>query len=441
MKLRSTLIVICLLTILRSEYRAQSVLTDYALNNNPVLRVHTLDSSYYVNYPFVHFDLNYFQFYLETSPNWEYFVQKMVQMKKEGRGKINMYHAGGSHLQADIYTHEVRTKFQTEIDGMGGERNWIFPYDLAETNNPWSYEFTSPNKWVRYRSVVREQANEEYGLMGIKIVSNDSISAMHFRYDKTKIKTPIQRIRIYHNKGSFPFTVDWNENNRWVQNEWTDTLVGFTEVTFCQNLEAFDVTFIRQMASPFPLEIYGMQLLNENPGISYSNIGTNGAALYNYTACKRLEEQLKVTPPDFFAFSVGTNDGNVAPTTFDPQVYKDNLEQLMQTVLRTNPKCALLLTVPNDSYYLGVNTNPNIEKQRIVIRELAAKYQCPVWDLYGIMGELGSAKRWYRHKLMRSDLVHFSKIGYYFKGDLYYDAFCKALMQFELPSSATLNMK
>ncbi len=441
MKLRMTLVVMLFLAILQLESRAQNAWMDRPLVEYPLWGGSTLDSSYYQDYPFVNFDLNYFQFFSKESPNWSYFVEKMIQMKRQNQGKINMYHAGGSHLQADIYTHEVRTKLQSESEFLAGERNWIFPYDLAGTNNPWNYEFTSPNKWERYRVVVREQANQDYGLMGIKITTLDSISSMRFRYDKTKVKTPIQRIRIYHNKGAFPFVLDWHENNRWVKNQSSDTQIGFTEVEFSKAFESFEISFVRQTDEAYPLEIYGLQLLNENPGISYSNIGTNGAALYNYTSCNRLEEQLKVTPPDFFAFSVGTNDGNVAPETFDPQVYKDNLETLMQTVLRTNPKCALLLTVPNDSYYLGVHTNPNIDKQRVVIKELAKKYQCPVWDLYGIMGELGSAKKWYRYKLMRSDLVHFSKVGYYFKGDLYYDALCKAMHQFEQSSSANLNWK
>jgi hypothetical protein len=56
----------------------------------------------------------------------------------------------------------------------------------------------------------------------------------------------------------------------------------------------------------------------------------------------------------------------------------------------------------------------------------------PVWDFYGIMGELGSSKTWYRQGLMQSDMVHFTSIGYHLKGALLIDAFEKYLEQMEL---------
>ncbi len=103
----------------------------------------------------------------------------------------------------------------------------------------------------------------------------------------------------------------------------------------------------------------------------------------------------------------------------------------MQMALRANPDCALLLTVPNDSYYHRRYLNKNIAREREVIIELAAEYEMAVWDLYGLMGELGSSKTWKNNKLMRSDLVHFTSVGYHFKGDLYIDGFLKYMDQME----------
>ena len=127
--------------------------------------------------------------------------------------------------------------------------------------------------------------------------------------------------------------------------------------------------------------------------------------LYTYLDNIRFEEQLKSYPPDFFAFSVGTNDGNMPYADFDPKIYKRNLEKMMQMVLRANPDCALLLTVPNDSYYRRRYLNKNIARERDVIIELAEEYNMAVWDFYGIMGELGSSRTWKNNQLMRSDLI------------------------------------
>ena len=102
---------------------------------------------------------------------------------------------------------------------------------------------------------------------------------------------------------------------------------------------------------------------------------------------------------------------------------------MMQIVLRANPNCAILLTVPNDAAYHRKYLNRNIAREREVIIELAEKYKVPVWDFYGIMGELGSSKTWLKKGLMQSDMVHFTPIGYHLKGDLLIDAFLKYIDQ------------
>ena len=171
--------------------------------------------------------------------------------------------------------------------------------------------------------------------------------------------------------------------------------------------------------------------MNDLPGVSYTAVGINGAGLYTYLANVRFEEQLKTYPPDFFAYAVGTNDGNTTYDKFKPSVYKRNLEKMMQMALRANPNCALLLTVPNDSYYHRRYLNKNIARERTVIKELAAEYGMAVWDLYGIMGELGSSKTWQTNKLMRSDKIHFTHDGYHLKGEMFIDGFLKYMDQMD----------
>ncbi len=434
-----TITVLILMSTQAIEITDPNGIRKESLSEYQAPKIFHLDSSYLQRFSVVDFEKNYFQFYSDESPNWEHFFALYLDMKNHKQGKLNFYHIGGSHLQADIYTHEVRVKMQSQNELLLGDRAWVFPYDLARTNNPWSYEFSSPNKWERYRCVVKEDAGEDFGLLGIKIVNRDSISSMHFRYYKTKVKSDIHRIRVYHNKGYFPFDISWKEKDDVLVSEHRNEEKGYSEFEFKYPFLSFDLKFTRMISNTFPLEIYGFELLNDYPGISYSPIGINGAALDHFKVCRRFEEQLTVTPPDFFAFSLGTNDAYVAPESFDPQVYKANLDTMIQLVLRVNPKCAILLTVPNDSYFMRTNLNPNIAKQREVIQELATKYQCPVWDFYGIMGEMGSSMKWHRNKLMQSDLVHFTVAGYHLKADLYYDAFEKVMQQFAEREGETVN--
>ncbi len=389
-----------------------------------------LDTNLKHQYPFIRFESNDFRFYSAQSPNWEHLFQDFRNMINEKNCKLNFYHIGGSHLQADVYTHDIRTYLQTHWLGIPGERGLVFPFDLAHTNNPWNYEFHSRNHWTAHRSVnFHRPEGIEFGLMGAVVETADSIVEISFNYDKTDVKPGFTRLRVYHNKGVFPYELNFGQDEILIVNKFRNETLGYTETVFTDPVDTFNLQFTKLIDVPYKLQLYGVQLSNAAPGISYTTIGINGAGLYTYIANKNFEEQLRESPPDFFAFSVGTNDANVPYASFDPEVYKRNLETMIGKVLAANPDCAILLTVPNDAGYKKKYLNKNIARQREVIIELAKKYQCPVWDLYGIMGELGSSRIWKAHGLMRADLVHFTAPGYHLKADLFIDAFEKWLEQ------------
>ncbi len=401
------------------------------LNSYEFSDFYNLDTSLKSKYPFIHFDKNNFQFLTKVSPNWVNLYRNMQKMVQEKDRKLNFYHIGGSHLQADIYSHDIREKLQMTWEGVPGERGFLFPFDLAKTNNPANYEFSSSNNWKSYRSVAHDVCELDYGLLGAIVSCSDTKMDLHFRHDKTKVKPGFSKIRIFHNKGKLPYSFDFGAVQTCVTEERRNEEVGYTDIFFTECLDSFDIDISKTTAESYELKISGIQLTNDQPGISYTSIGVNGAALFTYLECGNFEEQLKQSAPDFFAFSVGTNDANVPFESFDPLVYKANLEKMMQIVFRANPNCAILLTVPNDSYYHKKSMNKNIARQRDVINELAVQYQCPVWDLYGIMGELGSSKTWQDAGLMKEDKVHFTPIGYHLKGDMYFDAFMKWLEQMD----------
>ena len=382
-----------------------------------------LDTTLQNTYPFINFAENCFRFYSPRSKNWEKLysdLNKMVEFKDR---KLNFYHIGGSHLQADLYTHDIRTYLQTQWQGLPGERGLIFPFSLAHTNGPRNYRFSSPNRWRDYRSVAAvKPSGHQYGLMGAVIECPDSVITIQFKYDKTEVKPGFTRLRIYHNKGEFPYELNFGPDEILIVDQHRNSVLGYTEAVFTDNIDTFNLQFARTTNQPFNLQIHAVQLSNSQPGISYTAIGINGAGLYTYLGNANFEEQLKESPPDFFAFSVGTNDANVPYASFNPQTYKHNLELMIQRVLRANPNCAILLTVPNDAAYRRRYPNQNVARERDVIIELAKKYECPVWDFYAIMGGLGSSRVWMVNDLMGADMVHFTAPGYHLKAQLFIDA-------------------
>ena len=391
-----------------------------------------VDSGYAEVYPFIHFERNHYQFYTPKSANFEklyYNIKQMIQYKDR---KLNFYHIGGSHLQADVYTHQMRTFLQTNWKGLPGERGLVFPFDLCGTNNPWNYKFISNNHWTTYKSTLDRPDSLDYGLLGMVLETQDSIIQLSFGYKRTKVKPPFDRIRMYHNKGTFPFEFSFGKNDKKVLRIQTNEDIGYTDIHFKENLTQFKLKLTRCSSNKYKFRLLGFQLTNNEPGISYTTIGVNGASLPTHLANKLFVEQLKETPPDFFAFSVGTNDANVPYDMFKPEIFKANLDSLIRKVLSVNPNCAILLTVPNDALFQKKYLNKNVAREREMAIQLAKKYQGALWDMYGIMGELGACKTWKKYGLMRYDFVHFTASGYTLKGDLFAESFVKWLEQMDL---------
>lgn len=396
-----------------------------------LLNAISIDTNAINQFPFINFDQNYFQFPAESNPNWDYLYQNLDSMILFKDRKLQFYHIGGSHIQADIYTHDFRSFIQSNWPGLVGERGLVFPFNLARTNNPSNYRFTSSNTWSGYRSVIHRPEFLQYGITGAAISCTDSLIDIKFKHKKTRVSPPINAIRIYHNSGLIPYEFNFGDDEILIQSVRRCADMGYTEIRFTDPIKSLDMQFIRSTKKPFRLDLYGFELLNDLPGISYNSIGINGAGLYTYLDNEHFLRDLKLSPPDYFAFSVGTNDGFVPYADFKPEAYKENLRKMMNIVLEANPHCAILLTVPNDCYYKKRYPNKNTARQREVIVELAKEYQCGVWDFYGFMGGLGSSNTWRMEGLMRGDYVHFTKEGYHLKGELYIDAFLKYLNHIE----------
>ena len=90
-------------------------------------------------YDFINYNLNKIIF-PGDSTIFMNFMANYSGLIRNGEGQLSIVHIGGSHLQADIYSHRIRERFQTFIQGNNGGRGLIFPYSVARTNNPSNYK-------------------------------------------------------------------------------------------------------------------------------------------------------------------------------------------------------------------------------------------------------------------------------------------------------------
>ena len=173
----------------------------------------------------------------------------------------------------------------------------------------------------------------------------------------------------------------------------------------------------------------GILAENSAPGITYTNVGINGAKVTNYfeEICPLFEKEMSYYKPDLVIFAIGINDANV--DVFNDKQFRDDYDKLIKRIQKVSPKTAFIFETNNDSYrkvrrkkYVQ---HPNGEVARKSFFMLADKHKAGVWDKFSIMGGLGSMAKWEKADLAKKDKVHFKTAGYQLLGDMFY----KALMQ------------
>ncbi len=358
----------------------------------------------------------------ETSPYFNNFFSQLDSIYEGKKENLHIFHIGGSHIQADIYSNKLRSYFQNMNSVSQGQRGFVFPFKLAHTNNPSNYKIeANKEKWEGYRNSVLKDS-VAWGLAGVTAAFRDCDDTISIKANyKTHTKKPytFHKLRIFYNT--------WKDHYN--LNILDSTLVAFDtinyekmyrEFRFSRNVKELEMAIqIKDTATIGPeFLLMGMEFMNDNPGIEYTSIGVNGASFGSFDRSTYFEKQLGLYKPDLFIISIGTNDAYMPVKDFKTEEFRANYEAFIQMIQHINPQCAILLTVPNDDYYKRKYANKNTAVQAEIILELAKKYQMATWNLYEIMGGLGSSNKWYKNKLMPRDRIHFTYLGYSIKADL-----------------------
>lgn len=122
---------------------------------------------------------------------------------------------------------------------------------------------------------------------------------------------------------------------------------------------------------------------------------------------------------------------------FDPEVFKNGYRQLINRIRTVNPSVCLIFITNNDcAFTIGKGrrakkiANPNTERVRLAMTELAQELDGAVFDVYGLMGGIKSSEKWVEEGLMKKDRIHFTNEGYRIIGDLLYNAIEKNYQNF-----------
>lgn len=379
------------------------------------------------NYPFVNYNLNKVQFFNDSIDFYGFF-RKLDKLIQTGKGKLNVVHFGGSHIQADVWSGQMRENFNQFINQKTAARGWVYPFKLGFTrnNNPHNYEFKYSGKWDGCRGVFAS-CSGNLGMNAIKTTTYDSSAGFTFTLTPTgNTDYVFDRIKVFYDIHHQSYEIGL-DSPYFASQVYTNKAGGYTEFVFEKPMKEVSFRLMKTDSLQNVFTLFGMYTDLDAPGINYNAIGANGASVPTYLKCNLLEQQLNAIQPDLIVFSVGINDA------FDPNFcqtcFENNYRQWLDIIRRAAPNAAILFTTNTDSYKRGRKNryyqNVTGLEVKSAMQKLSHEYNTGVWDIFSIMGGLGSMEFWYRQHMAARDRVHLTGTGYRLLGDLMFNAFIK----------------
>lgn len=345
-------------------------------------------------------------------------------MAGSGRS-VNIWHVGGSHVQAGHFSYRLQERLTTMADSLKGERGFIFPYRIAKTNSDKSFRTSFTGEWLSAMAAsTHKDLNPRFGIMGIAAQTSDSLATVGIGLNiSADTLWRFNRFRILGYASSpdvRPYLVSGTDTLDFVIDQETQSYL------FDLPAETDTVTIGFHIPQGQSFTLTGTEPISGRKGINYYCSGVNGARLTTWLEqCPDLPRDLQLVKPDLAIFAVGINDSACKAVDFKPEVFKENYRRLIRLIREQSPDCAFIFITNNDSYrYIsrGMTYNHNGPTVQKAMFELAKEYGAAVWDVYDIMGGKDSVIKWRNAGLVKSDRLHFTQEGYVLLGDMLYNA-------------------
>ncbi len=351
------------------------------------------------------------------------FYAKLDELVETGRGNVNVWHVGGSHVQAAFFPNRIMNLLDSLT--LRGDRGFLFPYKLAGTNYDKTYTMTATGEWeapILTQSTTLRRPR--YGVTGYGARTASPDASVSFRLnargDSLWCCESVRVLGYGSSERAYPYIICLADTLRFDFEPETASYLFYLPAP----TDTVHLQFHIPQGEEFTLT--GLQPVSYRPGVNYYSSGVNGAALPSWLdKCADLERDMQLVHPDLAILAVGINDSAVPAKDFKPEKFKDNYRRLMRMVLKTNPECAFIFITNNDSYrYVrrGMTWNTNGEAVRTAMMELAEEFGAGVYDVYGLMGEAHSVEAWRDAGLVKTDRLHFTDVGYELLGDLFVEA-------------------
>lgn len=354
----------------------------------------------------------------------DFFYAKLAEVLNTKEGNVHIMHIGGSHVQAGTMSNRIRRHLLRDFGGrVQASRGFIFPYSAANAcNNPRDYSVLRSAPFSLIRNVYSTYPSP-LGLCGISVYCTQSQNSLTVKMNDPDYDFSTDTIILLGRSNGYFIDPVIKEDTIYRFADETDTANGRYYFYFDHPVREFTMYFPCGVADTFFMN--GILLKNGNPGVTFSSIGVNGAAVPSYLRCENFSRDLSLFPPDLVIFGIGVNDA--FDPNFDTIVFKNNYLKLIERIRSVNPDCVFVFLSNNDTWKRGSRGRYHVNQTGPMVSEtmyrLADATDGAVWDQFSVMGGLGSMAKWQSKGLAQKDRVHFTVNGYNLIGDLFYHAF------------------
>lgn len=343
------------------------------------------------------------------------FLRKLAKLDSTKSGKVSVVHIGDSHIQADFFSGQTRKRLQTRFGNAG--RGLVFPYSLAGTSGAIDVKFKSDGVW-NHCDIMKGFLNCNLGVSGYSVSCKSETRFVLDVKSKADTDASFNKLSLF---SEDTFVIDSETIGAYRDSsDGKEVTILFDELQDSLTLLALTSDNIGQV------ELQGVVMENQLPGILYNAVGVNGSSTRQYLRSQVFSEQIASLNASLVIISFGTNDCYMSSSKFCIDCVKEGIRNLIVRIRKENPSSAILLTSPPDSYIYRKYANSNIPKLQQAMKELCFEQNVALWDFYGLMGGKNSIKQWQNNGLARRDYIHLTKTGYELQGNLLYEALIKA---------------
>jgi lysophospholipase L1-like esterase len=317
-------------------------------------------------------------------------------------GDLKILHLGDSHVQIGHFSGEIKRLLKAKNSGIQ------FPYSLAKSVDGRLFKTTASGNWSG-TSILKPAAGTNIGLAGYAVATRDSSAKLLFTAKDSLFS--FRRVRVWFTVDSCSLVPELGPGFKRIR-ETKQGKIAYQDFETNSAVNQFTLSFQKNtLGDQFTL--HGLELLSDEKGIEYSDLGVAGAQFTHLKSRANLVlDQIKILQPDLLICSFGTNEAYNA--NWERQAYRKSLDAFLMEVKAINPATVVLFTSPPDT-----RSQNRIPKHQQEVIQVLSETKEPFYDLNAAMGGFGSSLTWVKNGCFLKDQLHLTKEGYQLQAKLF----------------------